>query len=812
MKIYIFREGEVQGPFGRTEIFAGLRAGKFTDEDSACLEGDEDWQPLRELLWDKSLSVPLPQLRHNVEEAAPWSAPEPEVQLASEVTADDDGASEARIHLGQWLIPASLLLLFCGCMMSSFFVGRHLFLSAPRVYAFKTASVQSGLQRTTPRKDAEQRLGLSSSDPMTKPSLESDPASRPNATSLSAAMQTGQVASPPSLVSDETSLDARAASIKADAGTSSVKPVYINTSFAVADKTASASADSIVTDLFKTPIITPEDLTQVLEQRFSTAVVNSKLETSVKSEPNITIREGSFTLDTSLTWNAKVEVIYSIPLYNNVTPGPRASNVVMLGFWPGAMAPPEPTVVKGVKVPVKSDRYADLDRYARDFGYTAFTMHIVTRSYDDPVETYFWGGKEWVDIVFRAQDELTRMFRMPPKKLMLKGHSLGATFVERVAAARPDKVAAVVFHGASEIAIPKQHSDTLWYMQMTRGDSMHDDYNRLYNALLKLNDKALFDILPPNYSNRSGAYFYHWEGEIAKITADAFLEGFVNRRDSAGNVDPSLWPYARRKSNRINILSRTSPDLAQIPAHDREFLPSERFVRCAQALPVRLQSMILPTADGRSAKCFVGLPPLGRPRGVLIYPSEALYTNVTDLFNNMYYLAEKGYVVLCPHGGQSAAQPMLAATLNFVQNAGVLRGVPTVFIASGEMGSRLWESITRSTVDPKAIALVGFRPRQAFDESQLPIGAHPVRCPVFFIEEEKRMLAASTSEQAREVLADAQMIDNYISTCRERHQMARIISISDSGGPDASDAQRTIEAVDNAFADVVDGKRGFIIR
>ena len=483
----------------------------------------------------------------------------------------------------------------------------------------------------------------------------------------------------------------------------------------------------------------------------------------------------------------------------------------MTANFPPAMAPPKETLVNGKLVRERSGHYGRMHYYVHELGYTAFSMHCVTKSMDDPEETYFLGGPQWVDLVFRAQDELTRMFKLQPRKLMMTSTSLGASFVEKVAAARPDKVAAIAILNAPEVAVPRQPSDTLWYLQINRGDSMQAQYNMLYNALMSQNAKVLFDIFPPYYGRRGKGNMYHTDTELNTEASESFLAGVGSTRDAAGNIDPSKWPFVRDQDRPYVIMSRNSPDLARVTPAKRLLLPSAKMARCVQSLPVPLQAVMLPEANGKLTKCFVGIPPMGRPRGTLVYAPETSYRSITDMFNDIYFLSEKGYLVLCPYSLHTD-DTTLAATLSFVQNTPLLKGVPLVLVGVGERANQLWTDISKSSLSPSAMVLLKFKPRDLFDESKLTLESHSIRFPVLFVEDEAQVLKVSTPAEAKEKLAEARQIDAYVSKCRERHQISRVILIPASDDSEERNAQKTVEVINDSFADLVEGHRGTILK
>ncbi len=131
-----------------------------------------------------------------------------------------------------------------------------------------------------------------------------------------------------------------------------------------------------------------------------------------------------------------------MPLKPNGSPALNADNLVMWADWPPGMEPlvdvKEGEVTKMVPRPIAGE----MDYYGRVCSFTTFQLffHTPREAYDDPEECYFLGGEKWVDIVFRAKAAIEKEFKLRDRKLLMVGHSIGAAFIQRVAAARPESV------------------------------------------------------------------------------------------------------------------------------------------------------------------------------------------------------------------------------------------------------------------------------------------------------------------------------------------------------------------------------------
>jgi hypothetical protein len=99
MQIYLFQNGQQEGPFGLPRIAARLVSGDLDSATPAWREGMEDWHPLNHPVWaEAGIVAPPPKVAEvPVEEVAPASGSEPTEaeSVAPEETAAQEQGEEA---------------------------------------------------------------------------------------------------------------------------------------------------------------------------------------------------------------------------------------------------------------------------------------------------------------------------------------------------------------------------------------------------------------------------------------------------------------------------------------------------------------------------------------------------------------------------------------------------------------------------------------------------------------------------------------------------------------------------------------------
>jgi len=556
---------------------------------------------------------------------------------------------------------------------------------------------------------------------------------------------------------------------------------------------ATASKQEVIapatTNPFETKELSQEELLQILNDRFS---FNTRaLEIKKPSLFKYTVSHGSFTLDTHLKYNPKVEVLYAMPMGYNRLPAANADHIILEGRAPGGMEALVEKTVNGKKVVVK--RTLENENLCNELGCTVFTLliHSPQEMWSDPVESYYQGGEQWLDIVFRAQEEIRKRHRLRPEKLILYGHSLGATFVERIAAARPESVAAVVAEDAPEVTLPKKKGDTDWLLIINRGDSMRSEYASLYSSLLKLRQNVVFNIFPPQFNSRRGedAIDYHAGSGLIDAARTEFIRGVIDPRNLLNKNDVRKWPYVRDRSNPIAIWQASSKQAQNIAEECREYLPSKEFAQCLLPLPPPMQSLGLP-AKNKNIRCLIGLPPLGKPVGIAVYIQRPTFRSAPRMIDNIYYYSGKGYLVIAPKIDENCSDALQVVS-QWIGRTPLLQAVPTTYVGWGDVNGSLWDSVAKMQVrSPNAIVAVDFFPL-SMDESGLPVNGG-VKCPVLFVYNQTPLASVSTIGETQKTLDSIKQVKTFVEKCKKRGQFVRTAIAVIDAKRDALEAQQSI--------------------
>lgn len=852
MNIYLWNNGEESGPFTRNEIFSKLSAHEIDLQIQARTEKDVEWKTLEEVL-SGGLAGLLSVEQIVDTQPAP---PPPPVIVSNPPSFDPDPADTETPRKSHKTI-------FVGGAITAVAFGGILLLLMIREEDQPHAKMPDAATQHT--SEAKQSNVVPSEDPGPVADLDHTPSSseqedrtdilsddKGQASQLPApiAISEQSAASPsPSLESgseamqDDDSVsghpdDSSAVAAENDSGESitfaadeSPSPALIAAtasaqtqsqpaeSLGTAPETSPPSRSQVKPDVaidpqrrfhpFDMPQVDEAELADILRERFSAPPIKLLDSSSGSLDPYGTVEQDSFLLDTHLKWNPQVEVVYRIPLRSKSSSGRNADNIVMVGIYAGGVPPPNSDIESPGIGEKKEKIRRELAAFSDEFGFTAFTLYFNHNEemLRDPRESYFMGGDEWADIVFRAQDEIARRHKLKPRKLLLYGHSLGGTFVQRIAANKPERVAAVALQSASGISLLPSCAQTAWFLAITRGDGMRDEYDRLYNVLAANEGTFAFSIFPPDYTLRGNPNYYHSQSHLESLASRLFLQGVVERYDSSGNIIPTRWPYVRDRTKPLRIYPTGSRQAKDIPSESREFLPSRRFAQCLQAIPAPLHCVKLEDQGAGSVQCFIGVPPLGRPKGVLVYAHKYGFADLPSLFDNIYYLAEKGFVVVAPKFRKEADQE-LQVVFNYLKTSDVFRKLPLVCVGNGGAGNHVWDVAANDRKSAlKAIAMIDFDPKSSLDESKLPLGSG-IKCPAFFIYDERPLTTAATSVQAAMSLEKIGAIKTFVEKCKERRQLAGVTVIGKKAEANLQTAQRSIEQAAYMLTCIVEGHAG----
>ena len=94
MQIYLFQNGQQEGPFGLPRIVARLVSGELDSATPAWREGLDNWYPLHHDIWKEAgINAPEPKVQPAPpEEASP--EPEPEQEVVTEPEPEQEVVTE----------------------------------------------------------------------------------------------------------------------------------------------------------------------------------------------------------------------------------------------------------------------------------------------------------------------------------------------------------------------------------------------------------------------------------------------------------------------------------------------------------------------------------------------------------------------------------------------------------------------------------------------------------------------------------------------------------------------------------------------
>ncbi len=277
---------------------------------------------------------------------------------------------------------------------------------------------------------------------------------------------------------------------------------------------------------------------------------------------------------------------------------PSASNIVFYSPW------------LGEKFPFKDpdNRY-----YAEKLGWTVFA--IPDMGYTD------------ARMILAGQDELTRLFNLEPRKLLMYGASSGATNSINASLLHPERFDAIA-----------AHSSRRWYPNK-KGFEKKDSVARLLSnnyydgagneALMILTDldklgmEALHIDTPPNYKAINSTFFHRSPNSFTQSLFHQYFKDIVKLRDDNGGIvpPPDKWPVKVKNRNGRTI-HLPGKNLAAV----YRTLPNDLVGRNAATQPLYFPAVS------------------GKPVGTVMFLADPDFKNPMKLLDTVFYLASTGNV------------------------------------------------------------------------------------------------------------------------------------------------------------------------
>ncbi len=259
------------------------------------------------------------------------------------------------------------------------------------------------------------------------------------------------------------------------------------------------------------------------------------LPTEAKPEEKITdgLLIGRYVFKASRPLNPDSEVGYIIPVDEKGKPLPGASDMIFYGPYNG----------EGYRIAPGTQPW--LQALAKRNSCTVFSLKIIANTdITDDRETYYvYPEAGWFDLVFAAQQKLTRKFSFPEKKLILLGMSSGGSMAQNMIAARPEKIEAAVWNGGSRYDTPDAKSDHIPRLMInTWGCPGEPATAELARKLQQRGAPVLFTVTGPNPELKKNSH--HDPGPDYYTLMEQYLQSILRlRRENHGKLPPAKqWP------------------------------------------------------------------------------------------------------------------------------------------------------------------------------------------------------------------------------------------------------------------------------
>ncbi len=149
--------------------------------------------------------------------------------------------------------------------------------------------------------------------------------------------------------------------------------------------------------------------------------------------------ECSFSLYAGCAMNFTTKVSCIVPADADGVPLPSAENILF--YVP----------FNGEDGSTAIDSYPWLKDFVTQYGWSVFSMRMKANSriIHDRKKYYIYREAGWYPIIFRCRDIIAKRFSIPVKPLFITGQSSGASLLQRLAVAHPEKIAAGAGFGGS---------------------------------------------------------------------------------------------------------------------------------------------------------------------------------------------------------------------------------------------------------------------------------------------------------------------------------------------------------------------------
>ena len=227
--------------------------------------------------------------------------------------------------------------------------------------------------------------------------------------------------------------------------------------------------------------------------------------------------QGSFDMYIGFYLNEKTSISYLIPIQKDGILHPLAKNIIFYAPYNGE----------------NGANALNRHKWVRDFSEvhncSVFSLSINTDTANvcTPEKYYIYQEAGWYEVIFKIVSFIVQTHGIPSHKLFLCGQSSGASMIQRMVIAFPEKIAAVAAHGGGRIAnFPSSPTTTPILLSVTLGD----DISNIVSSKAKDAQKKGWNIwyaetMPKNLQD------HHSASQIALNMMTDFILSAINNTD-----------------------------------------------------------------------------------------------------------------------------------------------------------------------------------------------------------------------------------------------------------------------------------------
>jgi pimeloyl-ACP methyl ester carboxylesterase len=405
--------------------------------------------------------------------------------------------------------------------------------------------------------------------------------------------------------------------------------------------------------------------------------------------PNL--KEGEFTLQTSIPGNKEVKVSYIVPIDEKGRPLLTAHNIVFhaphineSGFFKSA-----------------NHRY-----FPEELGFTIFSLNIKSKLEDigDSKKYYCFRESGWHDIVFKAQAKIATDFRLMPRKLLIVTNSAGGSMAQQMGINYPDKIDAIAMVGGRFFESLKVKSNIAWLSVNTWGCSGVPASKLFKEEADRLGMQVLRGETPPIWASKDTGDYHHGPSSTAWKLMQTFIRDLAKLRQKYVETVPSVekWPTS------------------EIINGEKQYFPSVEFASLWKQLPHEASKFLADENRDKNKPIIVNPP--SQPLAVIFFIQDPAFDCSTVLLDNLYYFASKGTIAVSVEMGDDYFEALkkIRNALDFVLKNEKWNALP-VYVAGLGTGGQLATIATLSNGDKRIKKITTFNSEYEWPFPELSI-------------------------------------------------------------------------------------------